>query len=430
MKPIHFLPPAVALVIAAAWLGSQRHSIATIEKHSVLLQKHIAAAREAVASENSVKTSVANPAFKKADPIDWKKLAAQLTEERSAGGMPDMRAMMRFQQRLMSMDKDELVAALDEISALDLPEESRAMLEQMLVAPLVEKDPEFALTRFIDRMHDEHSSLSWHLGQALGNWAKKDPVAATAWLDRQIAAGTFESKSLDGKSEPLQCFEGSLIMVLLSTDPAAAGARLTALPSDQRREVLRSNMSTIRPQDQLAYAQLVRQHLPEEEQAGMIASMINGISFHNDSYAKTAELIDRIKATPEERRACIEQAAETRIRQLSFQRPLTRDDIEELRAWTNTQSPDYTDQVTGKAFASAASMSVNGKRADFSELAKLAVDYHAASGSDEVLIPLLESWSATQAQNKEQARALAGKVSDEKRRKELLQRFAETSDNP
>jgi hypothetical protein len=47
-----------------------------------------------------------------------------------------------------------------------------------------------------------------------------------------------------------------------------------------------------------------------------------------------------------------------------------------------------------------------------------------------VIIPLLDSWPAMQDQNKERARALAGKISDEKRRSELLQRFEETSDEP
>jgi hypothetical protein len=35
--------------------------------------------------------------------------------------MGDMRTMMRFQQRLQAMTQEELVAALDEIGALDLP---------------------------------------------------------------------------------------------------------------------------------------------------------------------------------------------------------------------------------------------------------------------------------------------------------------------
>ena len=430
MKPIHFLPPAIALAIAAAWLGSQRHSIATLEQQSVLLRKHIATAKEAATSDETGSASEAKPESRKSEPIDWKKLAAQFTENRSTGGMPDMRAMMRLQQRLMSMEKDELAAALEEIAALDLPEESRMALEAMIIGPLVEKDPEFALTRFIGTIHDEHSPMAWQLAHALGNWAKKDPSVATAWLDRQIAAGIFESKSLDGKSEPRQRFEGALIVALLSKDPAAAGARLTALPGDQRREVLQRSFSPIRPEDQLAYAELVRQHLPEDEQTDIIASMINSMSFHDDSYAKAAELMDRIKATPEERSACIEQAAETRIRQISFQRPLTREDLEELRTWTNSQSPELTDQTTGKAIASAASMSMNGKRAQFSELAKLAADIHASSGSDEVIIPLLESWQATQDQNKEEARALAGKISDEKRRNEFLKSLEETSDEP
>ena len=55
---------------------------------------------------------------------------------------------------------------------------------------------------------------------------------------------------------------------------------------------------------------------------------------------------------------------------------------------------------------------------DFSAAAGLAVDYSAASGDDEVLATFLASWAAKS--NKAAARILAGKISDETRRAEIL----------
>ena len=46
-----------------------------------------------------------------------------------------------------------------------------------------------------------------------------------------------------------------------------------------------------------------------------------------------------------------------------------------------------------------------------------------SAGSDEVLVPLLKNWHARKDENKEQARVLAGKISDEKVRKEILKQL-------
>ncbi|MEI6494344.1 MAG: hypothetical protein WCO94_17495 [Verrucomicrobiota bacterium] len=97
------------------------------------------------------------------------------------------------------------------------------MLEQMLIGPLIEKDPEYALTHFIDCLQDEQSGIKWHLPNALREWAKQDPAKANAWLDQQIAAGKFDSRTLDGKSQFRMQFEGVMLGILFPSDPDAAG---------------------------------------------------------------------------------------------------------------------------------------------------------------------------------------------------------------
>jgi hypothetical protein len=419
LNAITFIPPVVALVIAGGWLGSQRQSIYTLEQGSAALQEAIAARSSGVV-EDSARGKPAPPVkmAKEKEPIDWKKVADQLAESRHGGGMGDMREMMRFQQRLQAMSQEELVAALDEIAALDLLAETRNMLEQMLLGPLAEKDPELALTKFIGRLEDNNGSFSWQLSEAMQHWAKKDRAAAIAWFDRQIAAGTFDSKSLDGKSRTRIQFEGNLINLLLSSDPDAAGLRLGALPEDQRSETLMQYSShQLKEEDQLSFAILVRDQVPEKDQArtlGQLASRMVG----KDGYAKVTEYLDRIQATPAERTACVEQAADSKIQSISYQKKVTREELDSMREWVTAQAPEKTGSVTGKALANA---SHQGRKMEFSEAAELAVQYHDTSGNDEVLSSFLDSWQARQ--NKEQARVLAGKISDGKRREEILEQL-------
>ncbi len=420
MKPTIFIPPLVALVIVGGWIGTQRRSIATLEKESVLLRKHLAALSSGSGPDApSSKPKTAAKLAKSKEPIDWKKIAGQFAEMRQSGGMGDMRTMMRFQQRLQSMSKEELVAALDEIAALDLPAESRAMLEQMLIGPLVRKDPELALSRFTDRLQDDHGGMGWQLSNALQEWAEKDPAKAAAWFDRQIAAGTFDSKSLDGKSRSRNQFEGALIKVLLASDPAAAALRLGAMPEDQRGDVL-SNFSArqlIKEEDQMAFAKLVRDQVPEKDQAETLAHQASRL-VDDDGYAKVTGFLDRIEATPAERTACVEQAADSQIQQLSSQKKVTREDFDAMREWVGSQAPGSTDRVTGKALGEAAQQ---GRKMDFAAAAELAVQYNQAGAGDEVLATFLEGsavWS-----NKEQARVLAERITDAKRRAEILNRI-------
>ena len=329
--------------------------------------------------------------------------------------MGDMRAMMKFQRRLQTMTQQEIVAALDEIAALDLPEQPRRMLEQMLIGSLVQKDPEFALTRYIDRLPDTRGGMGWQLSNAMQEWAKKDPAKATAWFDTQIAAGRFDSKSLDGKSQTRGQFEGNLISTLLASDPDAAARRLGAMPEDQRGEVLGQYSSQpLKEENQLAFAKMVRDQVPEKDQAKALADQASRL-VGDDGYAKVTGFMDRIAATPAERTACVEQAAESRIQSISYQKKVTREDLDTMREWTKTQAPDSTDKITGEALAG---LLQNGRKMNFGEASELAVHYRETSGNDDVLTSFLDSWPARK--NKDQARVLAEKISDDKRREEIL----------
>jgi hypothetical protein len=382
------------------------------------------AARSSDASAESPNTKPADPtkAANAKDPIDWKKIAEQFTEISQTESTGDIRMIVSFQQRLQAMSEQELVAALDEIAALDFPTDTRDMLEYLILGPLVEKDPELALTGIIGRIQDDNISLNSNLSSkifsTMRKWAEKDPAAASAWFDQQIAAGKFDSKALNGYSQSRVDFEGILIDTLLGTDPEAAGRRLAAMPEGGRDEVLAGiSYQPLKDEEQLAFATLVREQVSKENQAPYLAEQASNL-FGKKDYAKVTEFLDRIQATPAERRASVEQVAESSIRTISRQSKITREDIDTLREWVTAQAPESTGRATGRALAN----SLQGSRKlDFSEAAELAVQYHDASDNDDVLYWFLRnSWSVAE-KNKEQARILAGKISDAKRREERLQ---------
>lgn len=417
LKAKLIIPPVVALAIAGTWLVSQRQSISTLESETAILQKAIAARTTGTIGDSpGDKPAAPEKTAKDKEPIDWKQIAAQFSEMQKSGGMGDMRVMMRFQQRLQAMTQEELSAALDEIAALDVTKESREMLEMMILGPLVQKNPEFALTKFIDRIQDNDGSIRWQLSNAMQEWSKKDPASASAWFDKQIAAGKFDSKSLDGKSQSRIQFEGAMISVLLGTDADTAGRRLAAMPEDQRDEVLSQySFQQLKEGDQLAYATLVRAQLKEKDQPQALAKQASRMVGKDDGYGKVAEFMDRIQASPEERTACVEEAAESKIQSSSHKKKVTREDLDAMREWVTTQSPESTGKVTGKALANATQ---NRSKMEFTEAADLAVQYHEASTNDDVLVTFLDGWQARQ--NKDQARVLAEKISDPKSREKIL----------
>jgi hypothetical protein len=422
IEPI--IPSFVALAIVGAWIGTQRQSIATIVEQSVVLRKQIATVRGSGGPGPAVagRPSASKSANEK-QPLDWKKIADEMAEMQR-GGMGDIRSMIRLQQRLETMTSAELLTALDEIAALDLSTESRAMLEQMLFEPLLLKDPELALSRFVDRLTDGRNGMSYQLAGALTEWAKKDPSKAGAWLDQQIAAGKLDSKTLDGKSRGRMQFEGGMISVLLSSDPEAASRRMAALPEDQRLEVIRGyGIQNLKEDAHSAFADLVRKQLSENDQPAAISSLATHLVAIG-GYDDVTSYLDRINATPTERAESVENAAGYKIRTKSHQGTVTREDIDSMREWVTAQSPDSVDRATGKALALGTPMgNGKGKGMTFSEAAELVQHYSDAGGGDEVIASFLERGGSSNNANKDEARVLANKITDPQRREKILQRL-------
>ena len=137
--------------------------------------------------------------------------------------------------------------------------------------------------------------------------------SAKVKLDKQIAAGKFESRSLDGRSEMRTMFEAGVLENLISSDLEAAGRRLLALPEDQRREVLEQlSFSELGPDARRDYATLVRQLVPSDERPGSFANIATQL-VEDGGYQKVSAFLDAVEATAEERAVSARQAAATQL---------------------------------------------------------------------------------------------------------------------
>ncbi|RYD47371.1 MAG: hypothetical protein EOP85_05605 [Verrucomicrobiaceae bacterium] len=246
-------------------------------------------------------------------------------------------------------------------------------------------------------------------------WAKKDLSSATAWFNSQIAAGRFESRTLDGRSEARTQFESALLESLMVSDSASAGGRLEALPEDQRREVLQQiEFDGLSPQEQQAYADLVRNLIPADERAGSFAHIAAQLVDEN-GYDKVGQFLDSVKASPSEREAAAMQTAESRLTMLGTDADVAQGDVDSLRTWLQEQAPGQVDSITGKALAEAAQ---DGGKFGFDQASQLIQHYQRTTGSDEVLVSFLKTYSARS--NLEEARQLVDMVSDPEVRAQLL----------
>jgi hypothetical protein len=400
------------------WNVSQQRSASELLSQSTALQKQIETAKNKKSSASAAQANTRKLREKltmDGQPMDWKNLGARMIEIQKNDQSGDDAVLDSFQLRLSKMSKEELISALDEIETLGLEEDARLLLEETLVEELIEKDPAYTLQKYADRIQDDSDGVGWQLPSALGAWAKKDMKAAAAWFDGEIAAARFESKSLDGQSEARLEFEAAILTELLSSDMAAANARITALPVNQRATAMQQiSVSEMSLAGQRGYVEMIRELVPDGERLDSFNHVISEL-FPEGDYTKTGSFLDTVKATPAERAAAAKDTGNSRLEEISSERPVTRNDIEEFRAWIKQQAPQTLDQATGEALGEA--VQEDGDF-NFEKASKLALEYHQSSGKDEVLIGFLENFSSHE--NLDQAIKLAGQIKDVKRREQIL----------
>ena len=411
MKPLHLLPPVLALAIAATWLGSQHRSITALREQSGELRKRIETARQEIANAGDTASHNGSRVKKAAKGLDWKHIAENQRAMQSGNDVQGMRAMIEMQRTLMEMSADQLMAQIAEIEALGLPKDLQANLQGMIISILAQKDPRLAVERFVDQIGNEKGGLSWQIGAAFQQWAAKDLTAAIAWMDARIAEGKFASTSLDGKNEQRLRFERGLVTALLASDPRQAEERMAKLPADQRAELLRGGMIfTMKPGSEKALADLIRHQIPENRRNEALGECA-GQLVHQGGFERVDRFFGEIAPSQDEKDAVVANAFQTNLSQNRDTAKLNAA-LEEGRAWALRQSPEAADRITGEAL---------GGLDDFSTASKLALKYFDEGGNDEVLTSFLGSDLALR--NASAAKPLLEKVADEQKREELRKRL-------
>jgi hypothetical protein len=401
MKPNPWILPALAVLVTGGWIASRKHSATTLEREITIISERIQQAKAGASGENGEREAAEKARKEKDKAIDWKDVAGKIGQMRG-GGMQDMRTMMRMQRLLLDLSAEELCVELDEIAALDIEEPARKQLQGMILGVLSEKDPKLALDRFGDQLGDQESGVHWQLSAALRKWADKEPAAAVAWLDRQIAAGKLESKSLDGRNRSLVQFESSIVGALLKTDPAAATARIKTLPEAQREELLQQGFFfQVAEKNEAAYAKLIRDALVPEKVGPILASTAGNLA-RQGGFERVDGFIATTHASDDEKKAIVAEVIKNKI----SPGDLKIEELDKARAWGNGQSPAVVDKATGEALASSL-----WRGGNFDKASELALKYHESSGNDEVLAAFLKS-NEVQHRAAEEALPLIDKIKD------------------
>ena len=381
MKPNPWILPALAVLVTGVWITTRKQSSATLEREIEVIRERILHAKAGAANDGTSSDAAEKDRKAKEKSIDWKDLAGKVTYGQGRD-MQDMRAMIRMQRLLLDLSADELCVEIDEIAALDLEDNVRKQLQEMILGVLAEKDPKLAMEKFSDQLGDQESGMHWQLSSTLKKWAEKDPVGAVAWLDQQIASGKLEGKSLDGRNRSLIQFESSVMGPLLETDPAGATARINALPETQRIELLQhGSFIQVTEKNEATYAKLVRDTL-ESDKVGHVLANTAGELARQGGFERVDGFIASARATNDEKKLIVTEAVQNKISPAN----VTMEELDKARAWAAGQAPDVVDKATGEALASTL-----WRGGNFHKASELALKYQTSTGSDEVLASFLKS---------------------------------------
>lgn len=415
MKTSRWILPLLTAVAVNVWIASRKREASVVEREISVLRERVHQAKIDAEAE-----ACGNPAGGKAFGsarrlINWKEMAGSYGSG-DGDGPDEMRMMVRMQRLLYDLTAEELCGELEKLAAADIDQRARRKFESMIFSALVEKSPKLALEYAGDRLADEDKSRQF--ARALGKWAESDPAAASAWLDKQIAAGVFAGKSLDGNNRIYMQYESGLVGVLFQSNLKSAAQRLAALPEDLRGAVFNHGLfQQVKPAKEGEFVALVREAGGEANVKRILsqyaANLVQGQDFERvDQFLSTA------RSTPDEKAAMV-AAVMNRSATIGGSAPLSVEVIDKVRAWAATQAPDLVDTQTGAMIA--ASMWVVGGRIE--NVAETVLKYHAASGNDDTLVAFLTNESVLSKVNgqEEKVLELAGKIKDPAKREEVIQ---------
>lgn len=410
MKINPWLFSAAALLITGGWLIHKRNSAATLEHEISALRERIRLVGASSDGDGPAGSPEEDLTINKDGSINWKGVATRIAHF-PGGSLPDAR-LIRIRRMLLGMTADELEVELDRIGGIVLDPFIGAQFETMIVDILEDKDPRRVVER-VDRFGNEASGGFWRIRSAFGKWAAMEPAAAASWLDSQIAAGKLESKSLAGKSLSHIGLETSLVLALLAADPAAAAARLTALPEDCRADFFgEPHHFELSAKGQAAYAELIRNNLSPGQASHTLINVAAGLSL-SGGYDRVSGFIADANATDEEKAGIVRQVIERQLTHDVSIRTVTIEDLDRAHAWGEGHAPGVADAAMGEMLGERVGLGV-----DFTKVSKPLLQYHARTGDDTMLAGFLRS-DAVREQAADKAAELINLIKDPALRAEI-----------
>lgn len=160
MKPLHLLPPAIALIASGLWLSSQNTTIRELTEKTTFIQERITLTEQARTSAAAT-VSLTPSATPESDPftlpdgsIHWQAVAEMLAEAQGKNGigMPsDMTAMFKIQQRILELTEDEITQGLAALTTLGYPITSQSdtlfWVQRQALTTLAQSDAPAELAR-------------------------------------------------------------------------------------------------------------------------------------------------------------------------------------------------------------------------------------------------------------------------------------------
>lgn len=414
------LPDLSLLLAAAGGLGFfllQHRSAGQLEKDNARLSQRIEAWEMRVESSAEEEDSgLSAKTLAKSGPSGMAKLAAILRGADS-GNPAAFRESLMLESQFRTLDAATVERMIAEARAADLSEEDRERIVGKLLEVLVEKDPvrAFAVIEegFAGKTPREiQQQLSKRSG-LFEKWILRDGPQALAWLDKQIAAGLFESRSLAGTSGVRQEYEA---LIFLKTKD---GSRIAALDPLDRLPTLQSwRFQSLKPEEQANFANVARTSgLKPSEVAEALKPLMNRAMGSGDLAGADA-FFERVSPTPEELPLLSEAAAGTAMFALGkMADQLTGDEVPAIRAWLSEKSAGgdaYIGSMIGKGFS-------NGW--DSAQIFTTLDRLHKDQPSDDLMYRFL--LDATQEGRKQKldsttALELANRISDPQKRADAL----------
>lgn len=380
-----YLPPAIALVLAALWVGNNYLSVKSAEASNEKLEKRLAPMRSDSTStaDTAVPIRKSNRALKASKPfknIDWREVA-KIMEDPEGNVSLALKYGPTLQTDVESMSLQEIQAEMAKLDSLELPLNAQNQIEELLFKALFAKDSKLA----------------------------------RVWLSEQIAKGEFDTKSLSGENPRLTKFHNLVMGDLMDHDPAAAAAYMAEISPEHRKSVLMDMHYRNETAEQRQMVLNLSREFLKEGESGHVVAIESSALVRSEGYAKVSEYMKEIGATAIERRSVVTRAALSHIGTARSDGPITREYMDNLRTWIRQEAPEVIGSLTGSSL-SAATMGENPM--PYATAVEMLLDYRKEMPNDAALASFLQFDIAPE--NVALARSVAAQIKNPQMRERIL----------